>query len=215
MKKQVLLLCASTVIGSFLFTSCSNISLTSWKNPKENVQVSRVVIWGMFNKLEYEKPLEQSMASYFNSKGLKAIEALDFLDPNVKYELPVLEKKVDSIGADGIIIFTYKGTDKQEDYVPPTTTVYPDYYYNYYSFYNCGYPYWSPGYTAVTTGGYWTTTTIVNLQANLYANSSNNLLWTSAIQVTNPDYLDETGFNLAKAIYDDLLKNGLIKAPPK
>jgi len=211
MKKTFYFPMVAILAAFMMLSSCNNISLTSWKNPKENLQVSRIVVWGMFNKLEYEKPLEQSMTGYFNSKGLKSTEALQILSPDKKYELADLERKLDSAGADGLLLITYKGTDKQENYVPPTTTVYPDFYYNYYSYYNWGYPYYGAGYSTVTTGGYWTTTSIINLQANLYANSNNALLWTGSIQITDPEYIDEVSYNLAKTIYADLLKNGLIK----
>jgi hypothetical protein len=211
MKKQTILLTGFAIVALFLITACSPVTLTSWKNPKVNEQISKVVVWGMFNKLDYEKPFEDGMISYFNEKGLKAIAALDFLNPNQKYEMPQLEKMVDSVGADAILIFAYKGTDKTQDYVPPTTTVYPDYYYNYYGFYNWYYPFYAPGYDVVTTGGYWVTTTTVNLTANLYANSNNLLIWTASVSITDPQYVDQAGIDIARSIYQDWIQNDLLK----
>jgi len=211
MKKQTILLTGFAIVALFLITACSPVTLTSCKNPKVNEQISKVVVWGMFNKLDYEKPFEDGMISYFNEKGLKAIAALDFLNPNQKYEMPQLEKMVDSVGADAILIFAYKGTDKTQDYVPPTTTVYPDYYYNYYGFYNWYYPFYAPGYDVVTTGGYWVTTTTVNLTANLYANSNNLLIWTASVSITDPQYVDQAGIDIARSIYQDWIQNDLLK----
>jgi hypothetical protein len=211
MKKQTILLTGFAIVALFLITACSPVTLTSWKNPKVNEQISKVVVWGMFNKLDYEKPFEDGMISYFNEKGLKAIAALDFLNPNQKYEMPQLERMVDSVGADAILIFAYKGTDKTQDYVPPTTTVYPDYYYNYYGFYNWYYPFYAPGYDVVTTGGYWVTTTTVNLTANLYANSNNLLIWTASVSITDPQYVDQAGIDIARSIYQDWIQNELLK----
>ena len=74
MKKQTILLTGFAIVALFLITACSPVTLTSWKNPKVNEQISKVVVWGMFNKLDYEKPFEDGMISYFNEKGLKAIE---------------------------------------------------------------------------------------------------------------------------------------------
>lgn len=200
-----------TVVTAFLLTACSPVTLTSWKNPKQNDQISKVIVWGMFNKLEYEKPFEDAMVGYFNARGLKAMPALDFLDPNVKYEYADLERIIDSVGADGILIFAYKGTDKEKDYVPPTTTVYPDYYWNYYGYYNWYYPYYGPGYNVITTGGYWTTTTIVNLNANLYGNLKDELLWTASISITDPEYIDSASEDIARSVYQDWMKNNLLK----
>ncbi|MBC8313973.1 MAG: hypothetical protein ISR57_03840 [Bacteroidales bacterium] len=220
MKKQKLLSFGIiAVLAAFVIAGCSPVTLTSWKNPKENEQISKVVVWGMFKKLEYEKPFEDAMVQYFNTKGLKAIAALDLIDPTKKYEYTELERIVDSVGADAVVIFAYKGTDKEKDYVPPTTTMfpsYPPYYMNYYGYYNYNYPYYGPGYygpgyNMVTTGGYWTTTTIVNLTANLYGNKKDEILWTASVSITNANYIDQAGTDIAKSIYQDWLKDNLLK----
>jgi len=203
------------VLIALLFNSCSPVTITSWTNPKENTKIGNVVVWAMFDKLEYQKPFEQYACSYFNSKGLKSIESLTFIAPGHKYELKELEGKLDSLGAEGILIVTYKGTDKQENYVPPSTYVYPDYYYNYYNYYSWGYPMYSPGYNVVTTGGYWVTTSTINLKANLYTNVNNDLLWTADISVDDPNYVDEVSYNIASQIYADWQRNGLLKFAKK
>jgi len=211
MKKFTLEKGLFVVLMAFLFTSCNPITLTSWTNPKENEKIENVVVWAMFDKLEYQKPFEQYASNYFNSKGLKAIQSLTFIPPGHKCELSELESKFDSLGVDGILIVTYKGTDKSESYVQPTTMVYPDYYYNYYNYYSWGYPMYAPGYNVVTSGGYWVTTSTVNLKANLYHNTDNGLLWTADITITDPNYVDEVSYNIASDIYADWQKNGLLK----
>jgi hypothetical protein len=205
----------AAILVAFLFTSCNNVTLTSWTNPKDPQKISKVVVWGMFEKLEYQKPFEQYAVSFFNSKGLKAIESLSFLRPDRKYELADLEKKFDSLGVDALVLVTYKSTDKTETYVPQTTTVYPDYYYNYYNYYNWGYPMYGMGASVVTTGGYWATTTVINLRANLYGNDKNDLLWTADISVDDPEYIDQVSYSIASSIYADWKKNNLIKFPEK
>ena len=155
------------ILIAFLFTSCNPITMTTWTNPKENQKIGNVVVWAMFDKLEYQKPFEQYASSYFNSKGFKSMESLNFIAPGQKFDLQQLEKKFDSLGIDGILVVTYKGTDKSDSYIPPTTTVYPDYYYNYYNYYNWGYPMYGMGANVVTTGGYWVSSSTVNVLANL------------------------------------------------
>ncbi|MFC2101856.1 hypothetical protein ACFLS7_02580 [Bacteroidota bacterium] len=212
MKKRSYLSLGVLAVGlAFILSGCSPVTLTSWKNPKANEQISKVVVWGMFNKLEYEKPFEDAMVGYLNYKGVKAIAALDFLNPNLKYEYQDLERMIDSVGADGILIFSYKGTNKEKDYVPVSTSIYPDYYYNYYGYYNWYYPNYGPGYNVVTSGGYWTTTTIVNLTANLYGNSKDDLLWTAQVSVTDPDYIDSASTEVAKKVYQAWAKSGILK----
>ncbi|MCX6278031.1 MAG: hypothetical protein NT004_08030 [Bacteroidetes bacterium] len=216
MKKSMLVPGALLILGAFMFTSCgSSINLTSWTNPKEKEKIGNVVIWAMFDKLEYQKPVEQYATAYFNNKGFKAMESLKFLTPGKKYQLNDLEKKFDSLGVDGILVITYKSTDKSESYVPQTTMVYPDYYYNYYNYYNWGYPMYGYGANVVTSGGYWSTTSTVNLHANLYANSNNDLIWTAEISITDPEYIDEVTTRVAAEMLADWQKNNLLKVPLK
>ncbi len=216
MKKSMLVPAALLAFIAFLFTSCgSSVNMTSWTNPKEKEKIGNVVVWAMFDKLEYQKPFEQYSTAWLNNKGFKALESLNFLAPGKKYELTDLEKKFDSLGVDGILVVTYKGTDKQQTYVPATTVAYPDYYYNYYDYYNWGYPVYGYGANVVTTGGYWATSSVVNLHANLYANSNNDLIWTADIAVTDPQYIDEATGRIISQMYADWSQNGLLKMAVK
>jgi len=203
------------VVAAFMLTSCgSPITLTTWKNPENKTQVSKVVIMPLFEKLEYMKPFEQGMDAYFEKRGLKAIGSLDFLNPNVKYPIDDIKRKCDSLGVDGILVFAYKGTDKTENYIPQTTYVtggYGGYW---------GGGYWGGGYYGgtgyygggvVSTGGYWTTTAVINLKASLYVHGSKDAIWTGDITVTDPQYVDQTAANIAQDIFTDWQKYGLLK----
>ena len=203
------------VVAAFILNSCSApVTLTTWKNPDNKSQVSKVVVMPLFEKLEYMKPFEQSMDAYFMKQGLQAIGSLDFLNPNVKYPIDDIKKKCDSLGADGILVFKYTGTDKSESYIPPTT-----YYTGGYGGYWGG-GYWGGGYGGyyggtVSTGGYWTSTSVVNLEASLYTHGSKDALWTGQITITDPQYVDQIAVNIAQNIYADWQKYGLLKFPKK
>jgi hypothetical protein len=202
------------VVAAFMLTSCgSPITLTSWKNPDNKSQISKVVVMPLFEKLEYMKPFEQSVDAYFEKQGLKSIGSLDFLNPTIKYPIADIKRKCDSLGADAILVFKYKGTDKEESYVPQTTYVtggYGGYW---------GGGYWGGGYYGggyygggvVSTGGYWTTTSVINLEASVYTHGSKDALWTGQITVTDPQYVDQSAVNIAQYIYADWLKYGLLK----
>ena len=215
MKKIILCFGIFAVLAAFFMTSCvSPVTLTSWKNPDNKSQISKVVIMPLFEKIEYMKPFEQSMVAYFSSKGLKSIGSFDFLNPTIKYPIDEIKHKCDSLGADGILLFLYKGTDKSESYVPPTT------YYNGYAGYGgyWGGGYWGGGFYggyygggAVTTGGYWATTSVVNLTAKLYVKGSKDPLWTGEITVTDPKYVDEAATTIGQDIYADWQNLNLLK----
>jgi hypothetical protein len=207
-----LLLGIAAVSFAFILSSCSNVTLSSWKNPKgEEKTVSHIVVWGMFEKLEYEQSFENIVTAYFNKKGMKAIPGLQILTPKKKYEKTELEQIFRDAGVDGALIVTYQGSEKTENYVPETVTVYPDFYYNYYNYYSWGYPVYAPGYSTVSSGGYWETSVTLHLRANLYGISKSDLLWTSEIAITDPKYVDQASNEVGKNIYSDWKSNGIVK----
>ena len=208
------------VVAAFVITSCgSPVTLTSWKNPADNSKISKVVVMPLFDKLEYMKPFEQYMDAYFNAQGLKAIGSLDFLNPNIKYAIADIKRKSDSIGADAILVVVYKGTDKSEDYIPPTTYATGG-FGGYWGGGYWGGGYWGGGFgdgfyggSTVTTGGYWTTTSVVNLKASLYTKASKDPIWTGDITITDPNYVDQAATTIAQDIYADWQNYNLLKFP--
>jgi hypothetical protein len=205
-KYQHLTLFPVVVVAALIAVSCASpVTLTSWKNPADNSQVTKVVVFPLFDKLEYTKPFEQAMAAYFESKGLKALGALDFLNPTIKYPMPDVIKKIDSMGANGVLVFKYTGTDKSQNYVPAT----------YYGGWGGGYwggGYWGGGYWGggVATGGYWVTTSTLNLKASLYVKANKEAVWTGDITVTDPNYVDQAATTIAQDIYADWVKNNVV-----
>ena len=200
-----------------LIASCeSPIKITTWKNMADNSKISKVVIMPLFEKLEFMKPFEQSMSSYFISKGLKSIGSLEFLNPNIKYPIADIKRKCDSLGADAILVFIYQGTDKTESYIPGTTYVtggFGGYWGNGY----WGGGYYGPAYygSTVTTAGSWTVTKVVNLKASVYSHVSKDPLWTAEISVTDPQYVDQASAEIAHHIYADWERNNILKQQGK
>jgi hypothetical protein len=223
MKTRHLFLAVAFLAGAFLLTSCGTpITLTTWKDPANKTQISNVAVMPLFEKIEYMKPFEQSMVSVFNSKGLKAIGSLQFLNPTIKYEINDIKRRCDSLGVDAILVFIYKGMDKTENYVPPTT-----YYTGGYGGYG---GYWGGGYwggyaggyyggyyggAVATTGGYWSTSVTLNLSAKLYVKGAQDALWTGEITITDPEHVDQVAYSLALNIYADWKKQNIVKFPVK
>lgn len=220
MKRAILFWGSMAIALILLVSSCETpITLVSWKDPAKSTQVSKVCVMPLFEKLQYMRPFEQSVVSYFNDNGLKAIGSLEFLNPNVKYEINDVKRKCDSVGADAILVFIYKGVDKTESYVPPST-YYSGYYGNYGGYWGGGYwgpGYWGPTYSvgAVTTGGYWETTATINLTAKLFVKGAPDGIWTGDIAVTDPTYIDEAAYRIAKKIFADLKSQNLVKIGAK
>jgi len=184
----------------FVLSCSAPVNMTSWKNPDDHSKVSKLVVIPLFAKLEYVKPFEQSMVNYFNQQGLKSMGSLDFLNPSKQYTVAQVRAKVDSLGADAVLVFKYTGTDKEASYVPAT----------YYAGYGGGY--WGWGYGGgVYSGGYWSTTSTVNVKALLYnVKNTDGAIWTADVSVTDPEYVDQIATQLAQKIFADWKNYGLL-----
>ena len=194
MKKIIINFVTIACITALMIVSCSTpIGVTSWKNPQSNAHVGKVVVLALFDKLTYVQPFEEQLVSYFDSQNLKSIKALDFMDPYKQYTNEALNAKLDSVGADGLMLLSYKGTD-----VAVNTTG---------GFYG-GYRGWYGG-----GGQVWTTST-VNLRVKLFEVKNDVLLWSGDLTVTDPSDVTATAQQVAKAVFADLLKNNLLKNPP-
>lgn len=206
----VLLFCSMVI----LITSCGpSVKVTTWKNPEAKSQVSKVAVLPLFEKVEYVKAFENEMVTCFERKGLKAVGSLSFLNPHIKYPIDVIKHRCDSLGVDAILLFLYKGTEKSESYVPPST---------YYSSGDGGYGgYWGGGYWGgfgssyggvVTTEGYWITTNTINLIARLFVKGSRDAIWTAEVSITDPKYVDQAAGIITKNIYKDWEQQNLVKS---
>ena len=205
---------AFATLLTLIFSACSPVTMTSWHDPKLDpaFKATAIVVWGMFDKMEYEKPFETTVCDYFKTKGIKAIPAMSVLDPKKKYDYQELEKIFGDAGANCALIFTSGGKETTETYVPGSTTVYGGYYGNYYSYYNYGWGgYWG-GAMVTETPGYWSTSTTVYVEAALFANSNDNLIYRASFTITDPEDIQPIAYDMAKKLYADWVN---IKAASK
>ena len=183
----------------FLLIGCSSpVSLTSWKNPNENKQISNVVVIALFDKLNYIQSMEDAFYNTFTGQGLKSVKSLSFMVPFQTYQMTDLKKKLDSLGADGLLILTSKGADVSVDYNAPT-------YYGFYGRFGGG---------IAATGGSVYTSTTYNVRGNLYSAQDEGLLWTGDLAVTDPNDVGGAMNQMAQSVFADWVKNNLLKNPP-
>ena len=197
MKKLNVVSFVFTLIALFLISSCTTVNLTSWKDPGSNAQVNHVFVLGLFDKLEVLKPVEENVSAYFSAHGLQCSKSLDYIAPNQSISEQELKDKVVSVGADAVLVFSPKGADKSVNYTPPT---YGGYYRGYWG-----------GYYAASPG-YYSESTTYHVQANLYSAADDKLLWTGDISTTDPSSIEVAASQIAQSIYNDWVKQGLVKS---
>jgi hypothetical protein len=103
-----------------------------------------------------------------------------------------LNRKLDSVGADGLLLISYKGKD-----VFTNTTG---------GFYG-GYWGWYGG-----VGQVYTTSTF-NISAKLYIVKNDKLNWTADMQITDPNDISSSTKQVAQAIITDCAAKNMLKNP--
>ena len=82
MKKFFLFVVVAFAASSLIFNSCSTpASITSWKNPEVNSQVSKIMVMALADKMTFVKPAEEILCNYFSQRNLPSLMALNYLDP--------------------------------------------------------------------------------------------------------------------------------------
>jgi hypothetical protein len=195
MKRNLTLISLSLIAMSMIFFSCSTpIGLTSWKNPETKATVSKIVVLGVFDKMATTQPIENQFTAYFNGKNLPSIKALDVMNPFQQYTREELKQKLDSLGADGLLLVTYKSTDVS------VTTYNQGFYGGYRGFYGGG------------TNVYVDKT--YNLRALLYTVQNDALLWSGDLSVPDPNDVNSAAQQMAQVVFNDWVAKQLLKNPP-
>jgi hypothetical protein len=199
MKKVSLLLAVASILMTvMLITSCSTpATITSWKNPQVDSKISKVVVMAVADKMTYSKPAEQIIADYFTQHNLPSVMAMNYLDPFTQYTMDQIKEKLDPIGADAILLLSSKGKDVSLNYDP--------------GFYG-GYRGAWGGVWGV--GGTYSTSTTYTIRASLYDVSSGKMIWSGDVQVTDPNDTSTGMTQVAQVIYNDWVKNQVLKNPP-
>ena len=63
------------ILVSAWMVSCTPVKMTTWVSPGQNKAVSKILVWGMFDRTDYAQPFEHTVAGYLEKKGITAVEA--------------------------------------------------------------------------------------------------------------------------------------------
>jgi hypothetical protein len=196
MKKMKLSVLLSGIILFMVLFSCTTVNLTSWKDPSISTQVNKVFVLALFERLEFTTSFENNATSYLTSKGMQSLKSLDYFAPNQQFTVDELKAKLNSLGVDALLVFAPKGVDKSVNYTPPT-------YSGFYGGYRGGYYNVSPGYYSESS--------TYHIQANLYSVADEKLMWTGDLNTTDPGSVEAAVYEISKEIYQDWVKNQIIK----
>lgn len=224
-----------TVTVLFMFTSvlllcsCATVSQieTTWKVPAyAGKQFSKLAVIAVMKNHDESKAFEMAAVEKFSKAGMDAVPGFTFLGSDTLLPQDELEKRVETTGADGVLIFKIIAVDRTKTYIPPTSYAvgtelpygdwWDDPYWGYYTPYPYHYwGYWYPAVQVIGTPGYWTTNSTYQVETALYRTSDNKLVWTAMSGTYDPRGEYDLGSSLSAAVVVKLQKDGLIPGKMK
>ena len=196
------------VLTLFLLSGCATTKLVqSWSDPayKGEPLQSFMVVGVMKDDLQ-RRVYEDQFASRITSDDITAIPAYSLIDTDKdQYTNDELEKAVRGAGVDGAIIARLVDIKEKQRYVPPT--------YEYEPMFGYGrgfYPYYGMSSRYVSTPGYYTTDTIVELETVVFATSTGKMVWAGSTESTNPSSAESVIKKNADIIVKEMEKAGLL-----
>lgn len=141
------------------------------------------------------------MIAYLEGKGVVSYDYLD-KDISVKSE-EVIRQKIKQDGFDGAITMRLMDVDKERVKYRSNNSMSP--YFNTFSgYYFFNWPYYA-------NSSYYSTTKTYTVETIVFSISEDKVIWTGTTQTTDPDGLTKMTEEIAKVVYDKMIKDGFIK----
>lgn len=191
-----------TVFSIFLMVACATTSLkqTSMDESYRGKLLSNILVIAVTNEPDSRRAFERHFVTLLKATGVKAVSSVNSipLPADQKLEKDAILNTVQKFGNDAVIVSHLVGVEKTEVYNPA-----PRSYKGFYGYYD-------NVYGQVHGRGYYSTTTIVRLETNLYDAKSEKLIWSGKSETWNPATDKQVNEEVVKAVIKDLQKNKLL-----
>lgn len=217
--KNKILTSVAILLSAVLLASCSSTRLiSSWSGTIAPNVMDKVIVFSLLSKSDntIQDNFEDAIVANLRSHGANAVSAFDTFGPDAlkKADKDKVAKFVRDGRYTGVLVITLLDKQKNEDYVPPTTTTVAvpagpafidPWFHPYYACYN----YY---YDQVTTPGYWTETTSYVLEARLFnAQDENDAIYIAKTVTTDPSDPQTMSAEFAKTVVSDMKSKGILK----
>lgn len=210
MKKLNLVL--AILILAFVFgCSPSTKILGSWTSPtKPSSGYNSIFVTAITENLLARQQIENDIDKILEADGITAVSSFEIIPPGFMPSAANKDKVINAIkagGHDAILTMALLDQTTETRYVPGSTMYAPMGYgrgygsfYGYYSYY--GPTMYSPGYYDTDKKYY--------IEINLYDANTEELVWSSQSETTNPSSIESFAPEFAQIVVDQLIKDGLI-----
>ncbi|NVK49628.1 MAG: hypothetical protein HWE09_07645 [Cyclobacteriaceae bacterium] len=195
-----------------LITACSPSVkiLGSWTSPnKPATGYNSVFVTALTENLLARQAVEKDLVNLIQSKGITASSSFEVIPPGFKAkesDREAILQKIKEMGNESILTIALLDQTNETRYVPGTT-MYTPMRYGYYGRFWPYYNYYNP---VMYDPGYYTTDKNYYLEANLYDVATEELVWSSQSETTNPSSLETFSRTFAESIVKQLVKDGFI-----
>lgn len=189
----------------------STTILGSWTSPdKKAGGYNNIFITAITENLLARQKIENDIDELLNQQGIAAVSSFVIIPPGFIPNANNKDKVINAIkagGHDAILTMALLDQTTETRYIPGTIMYSPMGYgrgygsfYGYYSFYS---PY-------MYTPGYYDTDKKYYIEINLYDAETDELVWSSQSETTNPPSLESFAPTFALTVVNQLIKDGLI-----
>lgn len=201
-KVQFLLLLTFIILISVFLAGCDKSKVIhSWADPDASgYSFTKPIAVAAFKDKQLRETTEDAIVR--NIKKVKAFPSYLVLKEGEMDDVEAAKKRLLADGYDGAVVMRLAWIENKADFVAAT---YPNYYYNYWSYYSTswsGAPY-SPAYVREDR--------IVQIETTLFSITDNKLLWVGVSESKNPESVSNLVDEIAEVIGKELRKKGIIK----
>ncbi|HEX6998189.1 MAG TPA: hypothetical protein VF322_08585 [Gammaproteobacteria bacterium] len=212
-----------TVLGSWMLAAGCAVAptriQTSWTDPTyDGGPFGRVAVVALFDTEAESRRFEQLAAEHLQERGVEAVEAQRFLEPDREYTYEEMEAELADTEVAGILIFRLIAVDERRGYhpptpylhsVPPAIIVGDPYFWYYYPHWNY-YWHWRATRDVVRSPGYWTETSYLVVETSLYDNASDQLVWTAKSETMDDTQFERLADSIVNAVSRQLFAADLL-----
>jgi hypothetical protein len=192
--------CAIAALG--IVTACGpSTELTAvWRTPDTiGPRFQKVLVVAQAPQESVRRTVENALVRNI-PRGVASFSALGGID--VK-DTERARAKIASDGFDGAVVVRFVGVDRQTSYVPGTAYWGP-------APYGSLWGYWAYGWVGAYDPGYMKTENVISLESNVYAVSTEKLLWSSRSESVSPVSVDSMIDDLVAATIREMKKQGVL-----
>ena len=209
--KKINLLFTLLILVFAAACSPSTKILGSWTGPNTPSEPYKsIFVTGISDNLVARQTIENDIDTQLKSRGIVATSSFDIIPPGFKATEQNKEATLQAIregGSDAILTVALLDQTSETRYVPGTTMYSPMAYGGYYGRFYGYYSYYNP---VMYDPGYYATDKKYYLEINLYDANSEELVWSSQSETTNPSSVETFSKTFSELVVTQLIKDGLI-----